>query len=102
VRRALGLRIVNWIHRAEDAGLPSPGPAVLGKAKPCKRNRANAEPRPNVGQKPAIVTPTRRKKLKLVLAELAASGDREVSPKVRRSLHRMSWPGTALPPDTFE
>ena len=62
--------------------MPLAGPAILRKAKPGKRNRADAERRPNVGQKPAIVTPTRRKRLKLVLAELAASDDREVSPEV--------------------
>ena len=62
--------------------MPLAGPAILRRAKPGKRNHAEAERRPNVGQQPAIATPTSRKRLKLVLAERAASDDREVSPEV--------------------
>jgi hypothetical protein len=40
--------------------VPLAGPAILRKAKPGKRNRAAAERRPNVGQKPAIVTPDKQ------------------------------------------
>jgi hypothetical protein len=41
---------------------------------------------PALGRSPAIVTLTRRKRLKLVRAELAASGDREVRPEVKALL----------------